>query len=102
MPGGPIHVIARLVAIEELNFLLTNRIPRRLVTRFLGWLSRLESRFVVDASLRIWKLFSPDLDLSEARTDRFRNLRECFIRELRPGVRPLVADPEVIVSPCDA
>ena len=26
---------------EDLNFLLTNRIPRRLATRFMGWFSRI-------------------------------------------------------------
>ena len=29
--------------LEELNFLLTNRIPRRLATRFMGWFSRIEA-----------------------------------------------------------
>src|SRR5262249_57732565 len=95
-------MIARVFQHEELNFLLTNRIPRRLATRLLGWLSQLESPFVVAAALHIWRLFAPDLDLSEARTDRFRSLRECFIRELRPGARPLDPDPGVVVSPCDA
>ena len=95
-------MIARLFQQEDLNFLLTNRIPRRAATRLLGWLSRLENRFVVSASLRIWKIFSPDLDLSEARTTSFRSLRECFIRELAPEARPIAADPDVIVSPCDA
>ena len=95
-------MIARLFQQEELNFLLTNRIPRRAATRLLGWLSRLENPFVVGASLRIWQIFSPDLDLSEARTTRFRSLRECFIRELAPGARPIAQDPDVVVSPCDA
>src|SRR5215475_14900278 len=95
-------MIARLFQQEDLNFLLTNRIPRRTATRLLGWLSRLESPLFVGAALRIWKIFSPDLDLSEARTARFRSLRECFIRELAPGARPIAADPGVIVSPCDA
>jgi phosphatidylserine decarboxylase len=95
-------MIARIFQQEDLNFLLTNRIPRRLATLFLGWLSRLESPLVVGASLRIWKLFAPDLDLSEARTTRFHSLRECFIRELAPGARPIATDRHVIVSPCDA
>jgi phosphatidylserine decarboxylase len=95
-------MIGRIFQQEDVNFLLTNRIPRRLATRLLGWLSRLESPLVVGASLRIWKLFAPELDLSESRTTRFRSLRECFIRELVPGARPVVVDPEVIVSPCDA
>jgi phosphatidylserine decarboxylase len=95
-------MISRIFQQEDLNFLLTNRIPRRIATRLLGWFSRLESPLLVAVSLRVWKLFAPDLDLSEARTTRFRSLRECFIRELAPGARPVVADPNVIVSPCDA
>src|SRR5262249_28392559 len=95
-------MISRIFQQEELNFLLTNRIPRRCATRLLGWLSRIESPLVVGASLRIWKLFAPELDLSEARSAHFRTLRDCFIRELRPGARPIAADPDVIVSPCDA
>ena len=51
---------------EDLNFLLTNRIPRRLLTRFVGWLSKIEQPLVRDLSLGIWKAFS-GLDLSEAR-----------------------------------
>ena len=34
---------------EDLNFLLTNRIPRRLLTRFMGWLSRIEQPLAVRA-----------------------------------------------------
>jgi phosphatidylserine decarboxylase len=94
-------VIARLVAQEDLNFLLTNRIPRRLATRFVGWLSRIETPIVRIPSMWAWRLFS-DLDLSEAKSDRFRSLHECFIRELKDGARPIDRDPAVLVSPCDA
>ena len=34
---------------EDLNFLLTNRIPRRLLTRFMGWFSQIEQPLVRDA-----------------------------------------------------
>lgn len=95
-------MIGRIVQQEDLNFLLTNRIPRRLATVFLGWWSRIENPWVVGASLWLWKVFAPELDLSEARTTGFRTLRECFIRELRPGLRPLAIAQDVIVSPCDA
>ena len=27
---------------EDINFLLTNRLPRRLLTQFIGWFSRIE------------------------------------------------------------
>jgi phosphatidylserine decarboxylase len=40
--------------------------------------------------------------LSEARTQRFTSLHACFIRELKPGARPVDSDPDIITSPCDA
>jgi phosphatidylserine decarboxylase len=86
---------------EELNFLLTNRIPRRLLTQFIGWFSRIEQPLVRDLSIRVWRFFS-GLDLSEARTTQFRSMHDCFIRELKPGARPIDPDPAVLVSPCDA
>ena len=86
---------------EDINFLLTNRIPRRLVTRFVGWLSRIEQPLVRDVSIAVWRLFS-DLDLSEAKKTSFRSLHDCFVRELKDGARPVDPDPAVMVSPCDA
>jgi len=56
----------------------------------------------VRLALRTWKLFSPDLDLSDSAGSEFKSLRECFIRALRPGARPIAHDPDVVVSPCDA
>jgi len=86
---------------EELNFLLTNRIPRRLLTQFVGWFSQIEQPLVRDLSIRVWGFFS-GLDLSEAKATRFRSMHDCFIRELKPGARPIDQDPAVLVSPCDA
>ena len=90
----------RLLLQEDLNFLVTNRIPRRFATIAMGWFSRIESPFLTRISLAIWKLFT-DLDLSEARQTRFKSLHACFTRELRPGTRPVDGDPSVLVSPCD-
>jgi phosphatidylserine decarboxylase len=86
---------------EDVNFLLTNRIPRRLLTRFMGWFSRIEQPLVRDLSIGLWRFFS-DLDLTEAKKTEFRSMHECFTRELQHGVRPVEADPSVLVSPCDA
>ena len=94
-------LLARVSQQEELNFLLTNRIPRRLATQLMGWLSKIEQPLVRDASIGIWRLFS-DLDLSEAKKTEFTSLHDCFIRELKDGARPIDADPGVLVSPCDA
>ena len=58
--------IAKVLQQEDINFLLTNRIPRRLLTQFMGWFSKIEQPLVRDASIALWRLFS-DLDLSEAK-----------------------------------
>jgi phosphatidylserine decarboxylase len=94
-------LIAALTQQEDLNFLLTNRVPRAALTRFMGWFSRIENPLVRDLSIGCWKLFS-DLDLSEARKTHFNSLHDCFIRELKVGLRPADPDPAVVVSPSDA
>ena len=55
---------------EDINFLLTNRIPRRLATQFIGWFSQIEQPLIRDLSIATWRLFS-DLDLSEAKKTEF-------------------------------
>ena len=90
----------RLLLQEDLNFLLTNRVPRIALTRFMGWFSALRSPLLTRLSIAVWRLFA-DLDLSEARTDRFNSLQECFTRELRPGARTVDPDPQVLTSPSD-
>jgi phosphatidylserine decarboxylase len=94
-------VIARIVQQEDLNFLLTNRIPRGLLTRFMGWLSRIEQPWICRGCLGLWRLFS-ELDLSEAKKTHFKSVHECFTRELKDGARPIDTDPRILVSPCDA
>src|ERR1700722_4764032 len=86
---------------EDLNFLLTNRIPRRLAPQFIGWFSRIEQPLVRDASIGLWRLFS-DLDLREAKKTHFRSMHDCFTRELKDGARPIDSRADILVSPCDA
>ena len=93
-------LIATLTQQEDLNFLLTNRIPRAALTRFMGWFSKIENPLVRDLSIGCWRLFS-DLDVSEARKTSFTSLHDCFTRELRPGLRPADPDPAVVASPSD-
>lgn len=95
------QAIASLVANEDLNFLLTNRLPRHAVTRFMGWYSRIDSPLLTRLSIAVWRLFT-ELDLSEAAENRYRSLHACFTRALKPGMRPIDLDPAVICSPSDA
>jgi phosphatidylserine decarboxylase len=92
--------ISRVVQQEDINFLLTNRIPRRWLTRFVGWLSQIENPLVSIPVIALWRLFC-EVDLSDARQAHFRSLHECFTRQLRDGARPVDADPATLVSPSD-
>ena len=86
---------------DALRFFFTNRIPRRALTLFMGWFSKLEHPLLARASLAVWRSFA-DLRLDEARKSRFSSLHDCFVRELKLGARPVDPDPEVLTSPCDA
>lgn len=92
--------ISRVVQQEDINFLLTNRIPRRWLTLFVGWLSKIENPLIAVPTIALWRLFC-DVDLSDARRTRFRSLHECFTRELKGGARPVAPDPATLVSPSD-
>ncbi len=85
----------------SLKFLLTNRVPRRALTLFFGWFSKLEQPYIRGPSIALWRLFS-DLDLTEAGKSKFLSVHDCFIRELKPGLRPIEPGAHIITSPCDA
>lgn len=93
--------LRRLLEREDVNFLITNRLPRRLVSRLAGRVARSQHPLVRDISIGLWRVFS-DLDLSEARSTHFRSLRDCFTRQLKQDARPIDPDPQILVSPCDA
>src|SRR5258708_32267627 len=94
-------LIAALTQQDDLNFLLTNRIPRAALTRLMGRFSKIEQPMVRDLSIAVWRLFS-DLDLREAQKTHFKSMHDCFTRELRPGLRATDLDPQVLVNPGDA
>jgi phosphatidylserine decarboxylase len=93
-------LIAQVALQEDFNFLVTNRIPRRLVTQFMGWFSKIEQPLIRDLSIAVWRLFA-DPNLAEAAKPRFSSLHDCFVRQLKSGARAIDRDPAVMVSPCD-
>ena len=91
----------RILLQEDLNFLLTNRIPRNALTRLIGWFSKIENPWLTALSIWVWRRFT-DLDLSEAKHTHFESLHACFTRELKPGARTFDTQDGVMCSPCDA
>ncbi|VWX54311.1 archaetidylserine decarboxylase [Novosphingobium sp. 9U] len=92
--------LMRVAAQEDLNFLLTNRIPRHAATRFMGWFSKREHPLVRTASIALWRLFC-DVDLTDAAEKHFASLHAAFIRRLRDSARTVDRDPNVVISPSD-
>src|SRR5262245_66282387 len=94
-------LLHRVLQSEGVNFALTNRIPRRFATLFIGWFSQIEHPVVRDLSIGIWQFFAGDLNLQEALEPQFTSMHDCFIRRLKPGARPIDRTPHILASPCD-
>ena len=90
----------RLLLQEDLNFLLTNRVPRLALTRFMGWYSQIRSPWLARLSIAVWRWFT-HLDLSEATTQQFDSLHDCFTRSLKPNARPFDPDADTVCCPSD-
>ncbi len=99
-PSRLARLIARLTDIESLNYAATNRLPRRSITRAMGWLSKVEQPLIAKASIAVWRTFC-DVDLSDAAETRWPSMHACFIRRLRPGARTFVAQAHQVASPSD-
>ncbi|MGN5375176.1 archaetidylserine decarboxylase [Sphingomonas hankookensis] len=97
---APVRAIAKLAGIEWLNYAVTNRLPRRTLTRAMGWLSKVEQPLVARASIAVWRTFC-DVDLSDAAETRWPSLHACFVRRLRPGARTFRAQGHQVAAPCD-
>ena len=91
----------RVLMQEDLNFLLTNRLPRRWATKMVGRIAAIEHPLVAKPALAAWRFFC-DVDLRDSKTTRFASLRDGFIRRLRDGARVFAEGDAVVASPCDA
>jgi phosphatidylserine decarboxylase len=94
------NVIHRLLQQESLNFVLTNRLPRVALTRFMGRFAKVRNPLVRVPSIAAFRFFAKP-DLGEAKQQKFDSLRDCFVRELKEGARPFDSDPQVVCAPSD-
>ena len=82
------------------NYVLTNRLPRRVANGVMKRLSKIEHPCISQPALWLWRALA-DIDLSDARTTKFKSVHDCFTRELKVGARPVDNDPRTLVAPCD-
>lgn len=83
---------------------LLSVLPRRGTSRLMGWAMRRRlPGFVLRGVLR-WYVRHYGVDLSEVDggLDRFGSVVEFFTRPLKEGARPICADDDAVVSPCDS
>jgi len=95
------RTLERVYQQPDVNFVLTNCVPRRTLTLMMSRISRIEQPWIKSFCIAVWRTFC-DVDLSDARKSAFNSLHDCFIRELRDGARPVDPRPDVVTSPCDA
>ncbi len=88
---------------DRLFALLQYLLPKHLLSRLIYRLMRQRSPFVKNTVLRVF-LAGYRVDMSEAEQSdpyAFASFNDFFTRALRPGVRPIATDPQLIVSPVD-
>lgn len=78
---------------------IIKQLPQNAMSRTMGKItsSRL-SRYAIKRYIRLYKI---ETDILEKPVKEYRSLKEFFARRLRPGVRPVVMNPDVVVSPVD-
>lgn len=86
---------------ESLNFVLTNRVPRKMLTRLTRRISRIEQPQFTRFAMWVWQRVGGDLQLHEAAQKQFRSIHDCFTRELKPDQRPIDNHKDHIISPSD-
>lgn len=84
---------------ENLQFLLTNRIPRMALSSLMAKVSQIENPLFVKPALWLWQS-TAQMNLEEAELQRFKSIQHCFTRALKPGARTIDACAH-FVSPCD-
>lgn len=79
-------------------------VPKNPTARMMGRGARLRLPTLFHRALVRWFVRKYQVDLSECEgdIDDFDSLAQFFVRGLKPGVRPVDDDPDVLVSPVDA
>lgn len=88
---------------DRLFAFLQYLLPKHLLSRFVYRLMRHRSPLVKNSLLRVF-LAGYEVNMSEAEQPdpyAYPSFNEFFTRALRPGVRPIATDPQLIVSPVD-
>ena len=83
---------------------LVARLPQASLSRAWGWLARRRrpKAFVWLYQRAFIRAVGIDMDEAALPLSAYPSLQDLFVRQLRPGLRPIDAAPDAIVSPVDA
>ena len=89
---------------RNLTIFLFRILPKSLISRIFGWLTRIPLPSSIMRSLISWYTakFGIDMNEYEIPSGGFRTFDCFFTRLLKEGMRPVDTDPRAIVSPVDA
>ncbi|TKA68966.1 hypothetical protein B0A55_06609 [Friedmanniomyces simplex] len=94
----------RIVPSGPWSVQIMSTIPLKALSRYWGWFNSLDIPYplrVPGFKLYGW-IFGVNFDeVAEPDLHTYRNLAQFFYRTLKPGVRPIDADPTALVSPAD-
>lgn len=78
-------------------------VPQHLLSRLVGWLAETHIVPIKKLFVAIFiRIFRPDLnEAKEPDTDKYPNFNSFFVRELKPGIRPLCEETDAIACPAD-
>lgn len=89
--------------LSKLNVRLQFVLPHHLISRFVGWVTRIRWRPFKNTFTAIFVAgFKPDLsDAENPDPYAYEHFNAFFTRALKPGARPLAGDASTLVSPVD-
>lgn len=78
-------------------------VPQHALSRFAGWVAYAEcptlKNFIISRFIRKYQVDLSEADINDPKA--FVNFNDFFTRRLKAGKRPIAAEPNALVSPCD-
>ncbi len=88
---------------DKLKIALQYILPKHLLSRLVGKLAASESGAITTAGIK-WFIKQYKIDMSEAAAsepEAYKSFNDFFTRALKPGIRPICQDSDIMVHPVD-
>jgi phosphatidylserine decarboxylase len=88
---------------NSLFYVLLFLLPKNLISCLMGHLVSIRLPGAISLRINRWfaQAFKIDLSEAEMHIEEYACLQDFFIRRLKPGLRPIPARNDVVISPCD-